>query len=105
MKMLEKGNYKVKNWSIKAECTGLHWRQKRKPCHSIYELEDGDIVKRDCDDEFSYGFICEECHCFTEIPEKDIPDEIKTWAPQVAAKGSDAYSNLTDEEKKLSIYL
>ena len=74
MKMLEEGNYKIKNWSIKAECTGAEWHQKQRPCHSIYELEDGDIVKRYCYDEFSYGFICDKCHCFTELPAKDIPN-------------------------------
>ncbi len=102
MKVLEKENYKVRDWKLKVECTGNLWHNKNKPCHSILELEDGDIVKREGLGEFSYGFICCECHCFTEIAPKLIPDEIKNYCLQVAAKGSDAYSKLSEEEKKLS---
>lgn len=83
--------------------------------NSILELEDGDIVKRKYMDqyynglrswdEFAYGFICTECHAFTEIDEKLIPDEIKKYCPQVAAKDSKAYQQLTEQEKELSKFL
>lgn len=108
MKVLKKGNYKLQDWSLEVECTGNGWTNNNRPCHSILELEDGDIVKRKyqrygCNyPSTSYGFICSECHCFTEIDESLIPKEIKKYCPQVAAKGSDYYSELTDEEKKLS---
>ena len=108
MKVLKKGKYKVRNWSLQVECTGESWNQKgKKPCHSILKLEDGDIVKREgsCTfegDFIAYGFICPECKCFTEIDETKIPKEIKKYCPQVAAKGSDAYEKLTAKEKALS---
>ena len=108
MKVLKKGNYKLQDWSLEVECTGKGWHNDNRPCHSILKLEDGDIVKRkyqgygeSCPSTY-YGFICNECHCFTEIDESLIPDEIKRYCPQVAGKGSDYYSELTDEEKKLS---
>lgn len=65
-------------------------------------MEDGDIVKRDCDGSFDYGCICPECGCFTVIPKKDIPKEVLEYALQVAKKGSDNYMSLTEEEKKMS---
>lgn len=107
MKVLEKGNYKMRDWSLQVECTGKDWSQKSKPCHSILELEDGDIVKREYgsingDTQIAFGFICPECKCFTEIDEARIPNEVKKYCPQVAAKGSDAYEKLTEEEKELS---
>lgn len=106
--ILEKeGNYKLEDWKLTGmECIGREWAQKQRPCHSVYTLEDGDIVKRKSYDEFCYGFICPKCHCFTEVAGKLIPDEIKDFCPQVAAPGSDEYmKNLTDEEKELSKYL
>lgn len=115
MKVLEKGNYKVRNWKLKAECTGEEWKNKNKPCHSILELEDGDIVKRKYTDRsyhgfrdwvgVAYGFICCECHAFTEIDEKLVPDEIKEYCPQVATKDSSEYEKLTEREKELSKFL
>ncbi len=65
-------------------------------------MEDGDIVKRAYDGYFDYGCICPECGCFTVIPKEDIPKEVQEYALQVAAKGSDNYLELTEEEKKMS---
>lgn len=111
MIILERGNYKLNDWFLDVECTGKHWIQKHRPCHSKIRLEDGDIVKRVSRDlwsgarTLSYGFICEECHCFTEIEGKDIPKEIKDWCEQVASKGSDEYDDLTQKGKELSQFL
>lgn len=68
-------------------------------------LEDGDVLKRITWGEVYYGCICPKCKCFTEIPEKLIPSEVKIYAPQVAVPGSDNYEKLTKEEKELSKYL
>ena len=46
MIILEKGNYKLNDWFLDVECTGSHWVQKHRPCHSKIRLKDGDIVKR-----------------------------------------------------------
>lgn len=102
MERLEKGNYKLPDWSLEARCTGECWEQKQKPCYGNFKLVDGDIVKRISRGETCYGFICPDCNCFTEINEKQIPYDVRKWCPQVAAKGSDYYSKLTEEEKKLS---
>lgn len=39
MKVLEKENYKIKDWKLEVECTGKDWEQKQKPCHSLLELK------------------------------------------------------------------
>ena len=102
-KILKEGNYKLPDWKIVCTCTGNGWGNRgKKPCYSTIELEDGDIFKRKCYDEFYYGFICPQCSCFTEIDSNLLPYEVKNYAPQVAAKGSDEYSSLTEQEKKLS---
>lgn len=50
----------------------------------------------------SYGFICPVCNCFTEIDKSMIPENIKQNCLSVAARGSDCWNSLTDEEKKIS---
>lgn len=102
MERLEEGNYQLPDWSIEARCSGKGWEQRQKPCYGKFKLVDGDIVKRTCWGEVYYGFICPDCHCFTQIDEKEIPKEVKDFCLQVAARGSDAYEKLTKEEKKLS---
>ncbi len=102
MERLEKGNYKLPNWSMEARCTGNGWGQKKKTCYGKWKLEDGDILKRVTSETTYYGFICPDCHCFTELDSEKIPLEVREYCPQVAARGSDHYEKLTDEEKKLS---
>lgn len=106
--ILEKeGNYKLEDWKLTGiECDGFGWDPPRKPCHSVYTLEDGDIVKRKFCGDFYFGFICPNCHCFTQLlSETPIPNEIARFCLQVASPGSDEYCSLTDEEKELSKYL
>lgn len=104
--ILEEGNYKFPDWSIEARCMGaLDWEKlgkPRKPCYSKLKLEDGDIVRRIGSGETYYGFICPKCKCFTELPEEEIPENVKEYALQVAAPGSDNWEKLSDEEKELS---
>lgn len=102
MERLEEGNYQLPDWSLDVRCSGKSWGQKQRPCYGKFRLVDGDIVKRACMGEMCYGFICPDCHCFTEIDEKQIPEEVRDYCLQVAAKGSDYYEKLTEEEKKLS---
>lgn len=102
MERLEEGNYKLPDWSLEARCSGKGWQQNQKPCYGKFKLVDGDIVKRKSWGEMYYGFICPDCHCFTELNEKQIPNEVKNYCPQVAARGSDEYEKLSEEEKKLS---
>lgn len=108
-KLKKKGNYVDPNWILEdVTCTGKGWDQNdKRPCYSIWDLDSGDIVKREYltafdETAFSYGFICPECHCFTEINEKLIPEEVKRYCMQVAARNSNAYETLSDAEKKLS---
>lgn len=112
MEMTKKGNYKLEDWSLKdIECTGESaFFKKHRPCHSKFTLHDGDIVQRyfvndEYNREVQYGFICDECHLFTKIDSSLIPTEIRVFCPQVASKCSEAYSELSDEEKELSKYL
>ena len=111
MQILKKGNYKSKSWSLETECTGIGYANKHKPCHSPIKLEDGDIVKLNHKKPMgygifkywlSYGFICCECHCFTEIPAHLIPSEVREYCLQVARKGSEEYLKLSEKEKELS---
>jgi len=102
MERLEEGNYKLPDWSLDVRCNGYGWGQKQKPCYGKFRLIDGDILKRKTQEDTYYGFICPDCHCFTEIAEKQIPKEVKDYCLQVAARGSDAYEGLSKEEKKLS---
>ena len=107
MKVIKKGNGKL-NWSLEVECTGNGWANKNKPCHSSLNVEDGDIVKRsyrrygDESSSIAYGFICPICSVFTEVEGKILPKEIMEYCKRVAAKGSDGYNELYDEEKLLS---
>lgn len=104
MQVKEEGNYKMPDWKLEVRCTGeSDWEPKQKPCYDLLILEDGDIVKREgYTNEFYYGCICPKCKCFTEIYEKLIPKNVKRFAPKVASKNSDAWFELSDEEKKLS---
>ncbi len=102
MFLIEKGNYKLPDWSMEARCTGAGCGQKHKPCYSKWKLEDGDIVKRKFGGEICYGFICPDCHCFTILDETELPDNVKAYCLQVAAKGSKEYEELTEKEKILS---
>lgn len=82
MKLLEKGNYKPRAWSMEIECTGIGARNDHAACHSILEVNSADIVSRKSDlfgvgDSIIYGVKCIECGCFTRISDKHIPYELK----------------------------
>jgi hypothetical protein len=90
MKVLEKGTGKS-DWSFETKCTGFGWEQDNKPCHSNLELDDADIQYRDYtdmggDSERFYGFTCPICKCFTQLYEKDIPRNVKSYASKYVSK-------------------
>ena len=116
MIILKKGDYKLRDCFLELECTGSYeYQNKRKPCHSILKIEDGDIVKLECEkypklgipgEKYDlFGFVCCECHCFTEVPSTQIPKEVRDYCVKIATKNSPEYQNLTEEGKKLSEYL
>jgi len=73
-------------FKIEHTCTGKGWKQGgRKPCYALWEVAAYDILKRKSMDygggtEISYGFICPECGCFTEIDAAKLPYEVKSNA-------------------------
>ena len=114
MEVIKKGDYKLRDWFMEVECNGLGYWNKRKPCHSILKLEDGDILYLDCIEHHGpgvtqyyhqYGFICCECNCFTEVSTEQIPQEVLEYATKIATKCSQEYKDLTDEGKAWSEYL
>lgn len=117
MQMIKEGNSKLKDWSLIVKCTGngigIKWYSTHYPCYLTQFLEAGDIVKRAIYDvmyddntvPFRYGFICPNCHCFTEVDERLIPQEIKDHCLQIAGIGTHFYEDLTNEEKNLSLLL
>lgn len=95
MQILERGSKKLRDWSLETECTGSGFDNTNKPCHSTLKLEDGDIIMLHREKSIgngvfkywrSYGFICCECHCFTEIPESLIPSEVRESCLEVDEK-------------------
>ncbi len=111
MQILKRDDSKLKDWSLEVECTGIGYDNKNKPCYSPLKLEDSDIVKLRQKESLgenasrhwlSYGFICCQCNCFTEIPGYIIPSAIRSYCPQIAPKGSEDYSRLSKKEKELS---
>ena len=73
----------VENWSLNFDCIGIGWWNNSKPCKKSNTITTKHLIKRSCiryDKDklpIAYGFICENCNCFTEIPVDSIPDEIK----------------------------
>ena len=107
MEILQRGDYKPRKWSLEVECEGYYTEKERVPCHSFLEIDEDDIVKRldvwiGDDTDVIYGFICCECHAFTEVKEYIIPSHVKAKCPSIAKKGSTAYRTLSEAEKKLS---
>lgn len=82
MKLLEKGNYEPRAWKMEVECTGQGFKNNQHACHSILEVNVSDIVVRKSDlvgvgATTMYGFVCPECHCFTRVSDKYVPDELR----------------------------
>ena len=113
MKLKKKGTYVDPNWSLEdVMCTGKGWEQNgKKPCYSVWDLDSADILIRkhtaygDSYPTTYYGFICPECHCFTELDANLLPHDIRKNCKMVAMKGSDEYFRLSEEEQKLSDFL
>lgn len=73
-------------------CTGKGWNQNGKvPCYSLWEISAADIMKRTSSDysgdtETSYGFVCPDCGCFTEIAANKLPWHVKSNATTYSCK-------------------
>lgn len=79
MKELKKAS-QFENWKLEVECTGVHNMNGGTPCGRSWELDSSDIVKRklcvlDTNID-TYGFICPECNCFTQLNKDHIPQVI-----------------------------
>ena len=73
-------------WRMEATCDGNGWNQNGKtPCFRLFEVDASDILKRahtdisGCTDIY-YGFRCPRCGCFTEIPSRKIPFNVRSVA-------------------------
>ena len=86
MRKLADGKNNPYIFKTEQTCTGRGWDQNgRTPCYSLWEVTATDIKKRTSSDytgdaETSYGFICPNCGCFSEIAAKDIPWDVKANA-------------------------
>jgi len=75
-------------FKIEQTCTGKGWDQgHRTPCFALWEISAVDIFKRKYTDmagdtEITYGFLCPECGCFTELNAADLPREVKLHAKE-----------------------
>lgn len=78
MKELKKKS-KLETWEMKVECTGS---EGDNPCGRYFKVNSKDIVKRRACVMYSceldiYGFVCPECHSFTEIHIDSIPEVVR----------------------------
>ena len=94
MKELEKKS-QLETWTMEVECTGSG---NDRPCGRYWKVNSQDIVKRyarvmdECDIDV-YGFICPECHCFTEIRYNLIPRVIINRCSQAESDRKSAKKN------------
>lgn len=84
-KVLKEADENPNIWRMEVTCNGNGWDQENLiPCRRLIEIDERDVQKRIYDDygenETYYGFTCPKCHCFTQIPEKSIPWNVKKKA-------------------------
>jgi hypothetical protein len=83
MKIIEQGG--VKEWSIQVRCTGKGNQQEHHACNSLLEVGYGDLFRTENhvrDDVTYYVTIrCISCGTLTDIPDKDVPYEIRMGLP------------------------
>lgn len=93
-------------WTMVFKCTGDGFKNRHKPCGYNLIIEKKDIVRMEYTEnneiKIMYGFICVNCHCFTKIDSKLVPDDAVFNCPTVASKNTTIYSQLSVEEKVLS---
>jgi hypothetical protein len=94
------------DWAILCKCTGVGFDNRHKPCGSQVMVEKSDIVRLEStvngETKITYGFICMNCNCFTQINAFFLPHDILLKCPTIAKKGTVAYSKLSVEEQVLS---
>lgn len=77
MKIIEQGV--VKEWSIRVRCTGNGNGQEHRACNSLLEVGYGDLFRTmdGASSRFPYYTLkCISCGALTNVPDKDIPQEI-----------------------------
>lgn len=83
MKIIEQGV--VREWSIRVRCTGNGNGQEHRACNSLLEVGYGDLFRTENhvrDDVTYYVTIrCISCGTLTDIPDKDVPYEIRMGLP------------------------
>jgi hypothetical protein len=79
MKKLQTGSNNPKLWKVSATCSSNMWRPNpgQKPCGALWEVNNLDLVARTSTDisgssDVSYGFICPDCGCFTELTREEL---------------------------------
>ena len=81
----------LENWSEVVICTGGSWNQNGKvPCGSSLEINADDLLARNWSkypnySGTDYGVICPVCHCFTELKEDKLTNELKNIAKDYGA--------------------
>ena len=94
------------DWAMLFKCTGNGFKNRHKPCNYNLVIEKNDIVKmkyfENGETKIMYGFICMNCHCFTKIDSKLVPNDVICNCPTIAPKGTAIYSKLSVEEQILS---
>ena len=94
------------DWAIISKCTGEGFKNRHKPCKCNLIIEKRDIVRMESvinnESQIIYGFICINCHCFTQIDSTAVPEDAVFNCPTVASKNTTIYSQLSVEEKILS---
>lgn len=97
MKKLADAKDNPQLWKTEATCSGKGWDQSGKiPCYALWEVTAKDIKKRSHTDygggtDTYYGFVCPDCGCFTELPEKDIPHEVRSHAATYIGKTAEEF--------------
>ena len=85
MKIIEQGV--VKEWSIRVRCTGNGNGQTHRACNSLLEVGNDDLF-RTMDGASSrppyFTFKCISCGALTNIPDRDVPSEIRAGVPLTA---------------------
>ena len=94
MDIIKKGN---SSWNMKVTCTG--YKCSDYPCFSELIVEKEDIVLLH-NFHNPYGFICPNCHQFTEIDRNLLPYSIQTNAIKISEKYGYYYDDYIKELKE-----
>lgn len=88
MKIIEQGV--VREWSIRVRCTGNGNGQEHHACNSLLEVGKDDLFRTEDNVTYCVTIRCISCGTLTDIPDKDVPYEIRMGLP---TKSSPTYMN------------